>query len=91
MRLWLQVGVIASALEVAKMAFFEGSVVRTMSAKDAKNSFGRLIDYARAEPVQVEKHGRPVVVVISVEEFQRLNGSSGRNGTKALNRGKNGN
>ncbi len=49
--------------------------MRTMSAKDAKNSFGLLLDYARAAPVQVEKHGRPVVVVISVEEFQRLNAS----------------
>jgi prevent-host-death family protein len=46
--------------------------MRTMSAKDAKNSFGLLLDYARAEPVRVEKHGRPVVVVISVEEFERL-------------------
>ncbi|MFD1476277.1 type II toxin-antitoxin system prevent-host-death family antitoxin [Ancylobacter polymorphus] len=43
-----------------------------MSAKDAKNSFGLLLDRARAGPVQVEKHGRPVVVVVSVEEFQRL-------------------
>ncbi len=47
--------------------------MRRMSAKDAKNSFGMLLDYARAAPVQVEKHGRPVVVVMSVEEFQRLN------------------
>ncbi|MER9972076.1 type II toxin-antitoxin system prevent-host-death family antitoxin [Mesorhizobium sp. M0060] len=31
-----------------------------------------LIDTARAEPVTVEKHGRPVVVVISVEEYSRL-------------------
>lgn len=52
-----------------------GLFMRTMSAKDAKNSFGLLLDYARAAPVQVEKHGRPVVVVISVEEFQRLNAS----------------
>lgn len=43
-----------------------------MSAKDAKNSFGMLIDLARAEPVTIEKHGRPVVVVMSVEEFERL-------------------
>lgn len=50
--------------------------MRTMSAKDAKNSFGLLLDYARAEPVQVEKHGRPVVVVISVEEFRRLKGAT---------------
>ena len=47
-------------------------LMKTMSAKDAKNAFGMLIDVARAEPVTVEKHGRPVVVVISVEEYKRL-------------------
>jgi prevent-host-death family protein len=57
--------------------------MRTMSAKDAKNSFGLLLDYARAAPVQVEKHGRPVVVVISVEEFQRLSAPSKRTGKLA--------
>lgn len=48
--------------------------MKTMTAKDAKNNFGLLLDCARAEPVQVNKHGRPVVVVVSVEEFQRLGG-----------------
>lgn len=47
--------------------------MKIMSARDAKNAFGMLIDTARAEPVMVEKHGRPVVVVISIEEFERLN------------------
>ncbi len=46
--------------------------MKTMSAKDAKNAFGLLLDTARAEPVTVEKHGRAVVVVMSVEEFERL-------------------
>lgn len=46
--------------------------MRSMSAKDAKYGFGRLIDTARAEPVTVEKHGRAVVVVLSVEEYERL-------------------
>jgi len=46
--------------------------MKTMSARDAKNGFGRLIDTARAEPVTVEKHGRGVVVVMSVEEYERL-------------------
>lgn len=46
--------------------------MKTMTAKDAKYGFGRLIDLARAEPVAVAKHGRPVVVVISVEEYERL-------------------
>jgi prevent-host-death family protein len=30
------------------------------------------IDTARASPVVVEKYGRPVVVVLSVEEYERL-------------------
>lgn len=47
--------------------------MQIMSAKDAKYGFGRLIDMARSEPVTVEKHGRPVVVVLAVEEYQRLN------------------
>lgn len=47
-------------------------VMKTMSARDAKNAFGMLIDSARAEPVTIEKHGRPVVVVLSVEEYLRM-------------------
>jgi prevent-host-death family protein len=46
--------------------------MQTLSAKEAKYEFGRLIDLARASPVAVAKHGRPVVVVMSVEEFERL-------------------
>lgn len=46
--------------------------MQTQSARDAKYNFGRLIDTARAEPVTVEKRGRAVVVVIAVEEYERL-------------------
>ena len=46
--------------------------MRTLSAKDAKYGFGRLIDLARASPVTVAKYGRAVVVVLSVEEYERL-------------------
>ena len=46
--------------------------MKTLTAKDAKYGFGRLIDLARAEPVAVSKHGRPVVVVMAIEEFERL-------------------
>jgi len=48
--------------------------MKTLTAKDAKYGFGRLIDLARAEPVAVAKHGRPVVVVMAVEEYERLRG-----------------
>ena len=46
--------------------------MKTLSAKDAKYGFGRLIDVARSEPVVVAKHGRPVVVVLAIEEYERL-------------------
>jgi prevent-host-death family protein len=53
-----------------------GNTMQSISAKDAKYGFGRLIDLARSEPVVVEKHGRPVVVVLAVEEFERLQDSA---------------
>ena len=46
--------------------------MKQLSSKDAKNGFGRLLDTARAEPVTIQKHGRPFVVVLSVEEYERL-------------------
>jgi prevent-host-death family protein len=51
--------------------------MKTMSAREAKNTFGLMIDTARAEPVLIEKHGRGVVVVVSVEEYRRLSVQSG--------------
>lgn len=46
--------------------------MQSMSARDAKNSFGKLIDMARAEPVTIEKHGRTVVVVLSIESYELM-------------------
>jgi len=48
--------------------------MKTISAREAKNGFGRLIDTARAEPVLIKKHGRGVVVVMAVEEYEKLVG-----------------
>lgn len=50
--------------------------MKTMSAREAKNTFGLMIDTARAEPVRIEKHGRGVVVVLSVEDYERLSARS---------------
>jgi hypothetical protein len=41
--------------------------MKTLTAKGAKYGFGRLIDLARAEPVAVAKHGRPVLIVLEIE------------------------
>ena len=58
--------------------------MQTLAAKDAKYGFGRLIDLARAEPVTIAKHGRPVVVVMSVEEYERLKKIEARMKTERL-------
>lgn len=59
--------------------------MKTMSAREAKNAFGLMIDTARAEPVRIEKHGRGVVMVISVEEYERLHGSVGGAASRSTN------
>lgn len=42
------------------------------TATKAKNRFGELLDMSIAEPVAIEKKGRPVAVLLSFEEYQRL-------------------
>lgn len=46
--------------------------MRRMAAGDAKNRFGELLDAAQSEPVSIEKHGRPVAVVVSAEDYKEL-------------------
>ncbi|MBF0155129.1 MAG: type II toxin-antitoxin system Phd/YefM family antitoxin [Magnetococcales bacterium] len=55
--------------------------MQRISARDAKNGFGHLIDLSRAEPVAIEKYGRPVVVVMAIEEYDRLVKASGEEPT----------
>lgn len=43
-----------------------------MNATEAKNKFGELLDIARINPVRIEKNGRAIAVLVSVEEFERL-------------------
>ena len=43
-----------------------------MTASEAKSKFGELLDFARTHPVKIEKNGRFVAVVISAEEFERM-------------------
>jgi prevent-host-death family protein len=46
--------------------------MRTFTSAAAKNNFGELIDMARAAPVAVTKYDRPVIVVMAVEEYEKL-------------------
>ncbi|MBK1792021.1 type II toxin-antitoxin system Phd/YefM family antitoxin [Persicirhabdus sediminis] len=46
--------------------------METIAATEASNRFGKLLDLARQEPVTIEKKGRQVAVILSVEEYNRM-------------------
>ncbi len=43
-----------------------------ITATDAKNRFGQLLEMAQAEPVRIQKNGRDVAVVLSPEQYAAL-------------------
>ena len=45
---------------------------RTWSVQDAKNRFSEVVEAARKKPQTVTKHGKPAVVVIAADEYERL-------------------
>ncbi len=48
--------------------------MREFAAKDAKNHFGQLLEAAQAAPVRVTRNGRPVGVMMSGLQYDRLRG-----------------
>lgn len=44
----------------------------TWSVQDAKNQFSEVVEAARRKPQTVTKHGKPAVVVIAAELYERL-------------------
>ena len=48
--------------------------MREIAAREAKNQFGQLLDAAQKAPVRVTKKGRPVGVMMSMEQYARLRG-----------------
>ncbi len=49
-----------------------------VTATEAKNRFGSLCAQAKREPVFVEKAGHVDTVILSVEQYQALQASSGK-------------
>lgn len=44
----------------------------TMTAAEAKTHFGKLLDKAQRQPVQVTRHDRVVGVMISAEDYESM-------------------
>lgn len=45
----------------------------TVSATHAKQNFAALLDQAQREPVLIQRHERDVAVLVSAEEYERMN------------------
>ena len=43
--------------------------MRTMTSVEAQNHFGELLDAAQREPITITRRGRPVVYVLSQQEY----------------------
>ncbi len=46
--------------------------MQALTANDAKTQFGDMLLKAQREPIQINKNGKPVAVVISMEEYQQM-------------------
>lgn len=44
----------------------------TLSANEAKTHFGEVLLRAQRSPIQINKNGKPVAVVISVDEYEDI-------------------
>jgi prevent-host-death family protein len=54
------------------ISYYGAITMYKIAAREAKNEFGRLLDNAQREPITIEKKGRPVAVVLSIPEYERL-------------------
>jgi len=55
---------------MAKMAIVQNMTI--ISATQAKNHFGELLEATQKAPVEISKKGRTVAVVLSVEAFEQM-------------------
>ena len=50
------------------------AVMKEITARDAKNHFGQLLDAVQSTPVRVTQKGRSVGVMMSMQHYERLRG-----------------
>jgi prevent-host-death family protein len=46
--------------------------MKTINATEVKNRFGEFLELSLLEPVTISKTGRPVAVLMSLREYERL-------------------
>jgi prevent-host-death family protein len=51
---------------------WRSSALRTISATEAKQNLGALLDSAQSEPITIRRQNRDIAVVLSAREYDRL-------------------
>jgi prevent-host-death family protein len=46
--------------------------MKTLTANEAKQTFGQVLDAAQSGPVLIQKHNRPTAVILSIKEYVRI-------------------
>ena len=46
--------------------------MHTLTANEAKTQFGDMLLKAQREPVQINRNGKPVAVVVSIEDYEQM-------------------
>lgn len=46
--------------------------MQTLTSRDVQTRFGAVLDLAKREPITITQYGRPVIVMMSVEEALQL-------------------
>ena len=60
--------------------------MREITAREARNRFGHLLDAAESAPVRVTRRGKPVGVVMSMRQYERLRGTAWARVAETLDR-----
>ena len=58
--------------------------MESIGATEASNRFGGLLDSARYQPIKIEKQGRPVAVMMAIEEYERMTAEMALHETRRL-------
>jgi prevent-host-death family protein len=46
--------------------------MQTLTSRDVQTRFGAVLDLAKREPITITQYGRPVIVMMSLEEAKHL-------------------
>jgi prevent-host-death family protein len=65
--------ILASAFDFSYFSYsYQERLMAEISATDAKNKFGQVLEMVQSEPVRIQKNGRDVAVVLSAEQYAAL-------------------